>query len=106
MGDGPLEWLLPLKDSPCSRHEEGESAFRLGPVVRRMRKEAGIALPEGNEGEKRRRRRRRRRREDGKERDEVEKKGRRRRRSRPRDLESGEAEGLGEIQVPVNAVVR
>ncbi|KAI9804538.1 MAG: hypothetical protein M1825_001437 [Sarcosagium campestre] len=39
MGPRPIDWLLPLKYSPCSRHENPESAFPLGPVVDRLRRE-------------------------------------------------------------------
>ena len=37
------DWLLPLKYSPCCSHESQESAYALGPVVERMRKEAGLS---------------------------------------------------------------
>ena len=58
MGEHWYDWFLPVKNSPCSRHGGGESLFEIGPVVDRMRKDAGIALPRG-EGEKPHRRRRR-----------------------------------------------
>lgn len=42
------DWLLPLKQSPCADHGSLESAFALGPVVTRIRREAGLApLVEG-----------------------------------------------------------
>ncbi|PGH09960.1 hypothetical protein GX51_00226 [Blastomyces parvus] len=42
MGYSFLDWLSPLKVSPCTDHSNQESAFRLGPVVRRLRREAGL----------------------------------------------------------------
>ena len=59
MGEHWYDWFLPIRYSPCSRHDSGESQFELGPVVDRMRQEAGIALPHG-EGEKPHRSRRKR----------------------------------------------
>ena len=41
MGDRWIDWLLPLRSSPCCDHS-GESAFALGPVVQRMKEEAKI----------------------------------------------------------------
>ena len=57
MGTNVLDWLFPLRYSPCCDHEHGESAFALGPVVQRMREEAGIAVPRGEKEKKRRRQR-------------------------------------------------
>ncbi|KAG5291858.1 palmitoyltransferase pfa5 [Histoplasma ohiense] len=42
MGYSFLDWFSPLKNSPCTDHNSQESAFRLGPVVRRLRREAGL----------------------------------------------------------------
>lgn len=36
------DWLLPLRHSPLRDHSRGESQFELGPVVERMRAEAGL----------------------------------------------------------------
>ena len=70
MGDRWLDWFLPLRYSPCCDHYRQDSQFAMGPVVRRMRKEAGIypALTDGSERPQRRRRRRRRRPRDHRER--------------------------------------
>ncbi len=46
MGRHWYDWVLPLKHSPCSKHEQGDSQFALGPVVDRMRIEAGITSPQ------------------------------------------------------------
>lgn len=43
MGEHVYDWILPLKRSPCSNHDRGDSQFALGPVVERMRIEAGLA---------------------------------------------------------------
>lgn len=45
MGNHWYDWLLPIKYSPICNHDRGESDFPLGPVVDRLREEAGIALP-------------------------------------------------------------
>ena len=69
MGYHWYDWILPLKYSPCCDHNHPESQFALGPVVQRMREEAGIAVPpermteEAVTAEKRRRRRRKSKRE-------------------------------------------
>ncbi|KAL6718822.1 Palmitoyltransferase pfa5 [Lecanora helva] len=64
MGDHWYDWLFPIRYSPCCDHDREEGRFVLGPVVQRMRKEAGIPAPHRTYEEKvvRRRRRRRRRR--------------------------------------------
>ena len=64
MGEHWYEWLLPIKRSPCCDHSSEESEYEFGPAVDRMRKEAGLALPEREESsdvedEKRHRRRNR-----------------------------------------------
>lgn len=78
MGERWYEWFIPLTHSPCCQHDRGESQFALGPVVQRMRVEAGLApapsreegieSPKGEKGVDgfaRRKRRRRSRREEG-----------------------------------------
>lgn len=45
MGFSVADWLLPLKQSPCADHSSLESAFALGPVVTRLKQEAGLAPP-------------------------------------------------------------
>jgi palmitoyltransferase len=42
MGYSIIDWLLPLKHSPCADHSSSESAFALGPVVTRLKQEAGL----------------------------------------------------------------
>ncbi|KAJ6164494.1 Zinc finger DHHC-type palmitoyltransferase [Penicillium chermesinum] len=43
MGYSIAEWLLPLKHSPCTDHSSQESEFPMGPVVARLKQEAGLA---------------------------------------------------------------
>ena len=64
LGDHWYDWLLPFRYSPLCNHDRGDSDFSLGPVVERLRKEAGIEPPlqENNERRKRRRKHRRSRR--------------------------------------------
>lgn len=69
-----FDWLMPLRPSPCTDHESSECMYRIGPVVQRLREEAGIVDLDGDReggrrGSKSKRRRRRRssaaRRSDG-----------------------------------------
>ncbi|KAL2002866.1 hypothetical protein VTN02DRAFT_5703 [Thermoascus thermophilus] len=50
MGYTVADWLLPLKQSPCADHSSLESAFALGPVVQRLREEAGLVEPRTETG--------------------------------------------------------
>ncbi|KAI9812287.1 MAG: palmitoyltransferase pfa5 [Pycnora praestabilis] len=43
LGNHWYDWLLPLRHSPCCYHDGGESAFQLGGIVNRLRKETGIS---------------------------------------------------------------
>ncbi|KAJ5319076.1 uncharacterized protein N7506_011780 [Penicillium brevicompactum] len=47
MGRSVLDWLLPIKQSPCADHSSMESHYALGPVVTRLKQEAGL-VPPGN----------------------------------------------------------
>lgn len=65
MGDRWYDWVTPIKRSPCAKHESMDCEFETGPVVERMKREAGIISPaqiESEEEKHRRHRRRRRRR--------------------------------------------
>ncbi|KAI4240172.1 MAG: hypothetical protein L6R40_005305 [Gallowayella cf. fulva] len=64
MGEHWYDWVLPIKRSPCANHNRFDCEFETGPVVERMRREAGIATPDppGMEEKPRRHHRRRRRR--------------------------------------------
>jgi len=61
MGHSFLDWVLPIRYSPLCDHSSGESAFPLGPVIQRMRQDAGIDLPRDSVSGGRRHRRRSRR---------------------------------------------
>lgn len=62
MGHTIADWLLPFKQSPCADHSSLESAFALGPVVTRLKQEAGLEpvpesgpIPRPEPGKRRRR---------------------------------------------------
>ena len=63
MGEHWYDWFLPFHYSPCTNHDRVESQFAVGPVVQRMRREAGIS-PSALEEKPRRRRKHRRRRSE------------------------------------------
>lgn len=42
MGYSIADWFLPIKQSPCADHSSMESDFPLGPVVTRLKQEAGL----------------------------------------------------------------
>ena len=62
MGDHWYDWLLPIKPSPCCNHDRKDGQFAMGPVVQRMRAEAGITSSEEFSHEKKHRKPKRRRR--------------------------------------------
>lgn len=49
LGFTVFDWLLPLKHSPCADHSSLESAFALGPVVTRIKREAGLDSAAGRD---------------------------------------------------------
>ena len=61
MGEHWIDWLLPIKYSPCCDHQKHNGQFAMGSVVQRMRREAGI-MPYTNEEKPHRSRKHRRRR--------------------------------------------
>ncbi|KAL4788677.1 DHHC palmitoyltransferase-domain-containing protein [Aspergillus varians] len=42
LGHSIIDWFIPLKHSPCANHSSLESEFAMGPVVSRLRREAGL----------------------------------------------------------------
>lgn len=42
MGDSVLEWLLPLRHSPCTRHDSMVSDYQFGPLVEQLKKRYGL----------------------------------------------------------------
>lgn len=64
MGESWYDWLLPIRFSPCCNHDRYNAHFETGPVVQRMKEDAGLVpLPitykETLPGKRRRRKRRR-----------------------------------------------
>ncbi|KAL4952251.1 DHHC palmitoyltransferase-domain-containing protein [Aspergillus filifer] len=49
MGHSILDWFLPLRLGPCADHTSHESEFATGPVVSRLRREAGLESGSGSE---------------------------------------------------------
>ena len=48
MGERAVDWFLPVKGSPCARHEAGESFYEMGPLYGKLRARFGLApLREG-----------------------------------------------------------
>lgn len=42
MGDNFIEWMLPIRHSPCCNHESMESDYKFGPLISKLRKRYGI----------------------------------------------------------------
>ncbi|KAL2849189.1 zf-DHHC-domain-containing protein [Aspergillus pseudoustus] len=42
LGHSIIDWFLPVKHAPCGDHSSLESEFELGPVVARLKREAGL----------------------------------------------------------------
>ena len=51
MGNNILDWLLPLKESPCAKSETNESFYEMGPLYHQLRTRFG--LPEVSGGKER-----------------------------------------------------
>jgi palmitoyltransferase len=86
LGNSLVDWLLPLKYSPCASHNDPESMFKLGPAVDGAMRRAGLI--EEPDAKPRRKNRKRRRSEAADEEDGTSKKShkhRSRRKSTSRD---------------------
>ncbi len=64
MGESWYDWFLPVRFSPCCNHDRDNAQFETGPVVQRMKEDAGLVPPpitykETLPGKRRRRKRRR-----------------------------------------------
>ncbi|KAL8693760.1 MAG: hypothetical protein Q9218_001456 [Villophora microphyllina] len=101
MGEQWYHWFLPIRHSPCAKHDRLDCEFETGPVVERMKREAGILTPnpmalEEKPHRSRRRRRRRSRHGSGTDGEEghSEKKRHRRRHRRPRDHDALQGNGV------------
>lgn len=42
MGNSILEWLLPIRHSPCCNHESSDSDYQIGPLVDTLRQRYGV----------------------------------------------------------------
>lgn len=42
LGDMWYDWLLPIKYSPCTKHDRDDSHFEFGPVVEKLKRQAGL----------------------------------------------------------------
>ncbi|KAI0390474.1 palmitoyltransferase PFA5 [Xylariaceae sp. FL0594] len=42
MGTNPLDWLLPIRSSPCANHESPEGFYPMGPVLNKVRTRYGL----------------------------------------------------------------
>jgi palmitoyltransferase len=46
MGDRPIDWFLPIKPSPCSRHDDDmRSLYPMGVVLERVKQRYGLTSP-------------------------------------------------------------
>lgn len=64
MGTTIWEWLLPIKPSPCLKHDDPTSLYKLGPVVDELKASTGVTAWNVQTPHKRRRRRRKSRHRD------------------------------------------
>ncbi|RDA84151.1 hypothetical protein CP532_4536 [Ophiocordyceps camponoti-leonardi (nom. inval.)] len=48
MGNNVVEWLLPIRHSPCCNHESMESDYQLGPRFARLKKRFGLPELDGD----------------------------------------------------------
>lgn len=62
LGDMWYDWLLPVKYSPCTKHDRDDSHFEFGPVVEKLKRQAGLLPGYATEKPDRRSHKRRRRR--------------------------------------------
>jgi palmitoyltransferase len=56
MGEKWWDWFLPFKMSPCTRHDDPAGHYRWGPVLERLKKEAGIVVEQPPNARRRSRR--------------------------------------------------
>jgi palmitoyltransferase len=56
LGDRYLDWVLPIKYSPCTKHDRTDGHFEFGAVLQKLKQRAGV-LPEDSKRNHHRRRR-------------------------------------------------
>ncbi|KUJ09224.1 zf-DHHC-domain-containing protein [Mollisia scopiformis] len=86
MGSSVIDWVLPIKRSPCCNHEDTESQFQLGPWVDILKSSYGFLSPEDMRAYGGRRKSERRDVEDFKPRSGHRKRRRRQKRDTGREL--------------------
>jgi palmitoyltransferase len=45
MGNNPIDWLLPIRRSPCVTYERNSSFYEMGPLVKGLRERYGLPAP-------------------------------------------------------------
>lgn len=60
LGERYLDWILPIRYSPCCSHDSPESDYPLGPDVERLKREYGLDSGRSPSGDRRRKKARRR----------------------------------------------
>lgn len=51
MGNNVVDWLLPIRRSPCISHDQTDSFYRMGPLLPKLRERHGLTPATGdNEG--------------------------------------------------------
>lgn len=70
LGEKWYDWLLPIKYSPCTKHDRGDGEFEFGLVLERLKRDAGLpsSTDSTERSEHRRHRRHRRQQHEGKSR--------------------------------------
>lgn len=104
MGDRWYDWFLPIRYSPCTHHDRYEAQFETGPVVQRMREDAGLAAGlapfngslDGDGKPERKRRRRRRQSTQDDAREDSDRRRRKRRHSHNLHSDGGNGTELSE----------
>jgi len=76
MGNSIIDWLLPIRRSPCCNHESTESYYEIGPYVENVRRIAGFVKDHTSQNAsqdppRRRRKHRRRKSQSGRDQDST-----------------------------------
>ncbi|KAK1730171.1 hypothetical protein CaCOL14_007936 [Colletotrichum acutatum] len=50
MGYSLIDWLLPIRGSPCVNHDSMESDYEMGPLIQRLRERHSLPDPNGSSG--------------------------------------------------------
>lgn len=52
MGESPIDWFLPIRQSPCANEWSNEGFYRFGPLIETLRARHGLRRPEEPTSEK------------------------------------------------------